>query len=138
MTLAALMSAVGVTKSKLADQRIVVYGAGTAGLGITKQLRDGLVAIDRLSREDANKRFFLLDRYGLVKESLGPPQIRENLREFVRSDAEWTGVPTNDKGEVRLWDVASGKASVLRHTARTYRFHRTCLYTHASCRWPAV
>ena len=28
------MSAVGVTKSKLIDQRIIIYGAGTAGVGI--------------------------------------------------------------------------------------------------------
>ncbi|KAI0701246.1 hypothetical protein C8T65DRAFT_656552 [Cerioporus squamosus] len=105
VTLAALMSAVGVTKTKLADQRVVVYGAGSAGLGITKQLRDGMSSIDRLSREDANKRFFLLDRFGLVKESLGPAKIRESLREFVRPDAEWRDVPTNDKGEIGLLEV---------------------------------
>ncbi|KAI0640250.1 hypothetical protein C8Q77DRAFT_121430 [Trametes polyzona] len=105
VTLAAMMSAVGVTKSKLSEQRYVVYGAGTAGLGITKQLRDGIMSIDRLSREEANKRFFLLDRYGLVKESLGPSRIRESLREFVRPDAEWEGVPTNEHGSVNLLNV---------------------------------
>ncbi|KAI0352278.1 hypothetical protein OH77DRAFT_1428825 [Trametes cingulata] len=105
VTLAAMMSAVGVTKSKLSEQRYVVYGAGTAGLGITKQLRDGIMSIDKLSREDANKRFFLVDRYGLVRESLGPSKIREALREYVRPDAEWDGVPTDDKGEIGLLDV---------------------------------
>ena len=105
VTLAALMSAVGVTKSKLSEQRIVVYGAGTAGLGITKQLRDGMGTIDSLSTADANKRFYLLDRYGLIKESLGPNKIRPALREFVRPDAEWADVPTNDQGEVGLLDV---------------------------------
>ncbi len=105
MTLAALMTAVGVTKSKLSEQRIVVYGAGTAGLGITKQLRDGMGATDGLSTEEANKRFYLLDRYGLIKESLGSDKVRPGLREFVRPDAEWADVPTNDKGEVGLLDV---------------------------------
>ena len=99
------MSAVGVTKSKLADQRIVVYGAGTAGLGITKQIRDGITAIDNLSVADANRRFYLLDRHGLVKESLGPEKIRPALREFVRPDAEWDGVPANAEGEVGLLEV---------------------------------
>ena len=99
------MSAVGVTKSKLADQRVVVYGAGTAGLGITKQIRDGITAIDGLTREEANKRFFLLDRHGLVKESLGAANIRADLQEYVRPDAEWAGVPTNAAGEVGLLDV---------------------------------
>jgi len=105
VTLAALMSAVGVTKSRLSDQRIVIYGAGTAGLGITRQLRDALVQIDNISEAEANKRFYLVDRYGLVKESLGPSKIREDLREFVRPDAEWEGVPTNDKKETELFDV---------------------------------
>ena len=99
------MSAVGVTKSKLSEQRIVVYGAGTAGLGITKQIRDGITTIDKLSKEEANKRFYLIDRHGLVKESLGPENIRADLREFARPDAEWEGVPTNAAGEVGLLDV---------------------------------
>lgn len=99
------MAAVGVTKTKLSEQRIVVYGAGTAGLGITRQLRDGIMAIDRLSEADANKKFFLLDRYGLVKQSLGPGKIRPDLREFVRPDAEWADARTNDRGEVGLLEV---------------------------------
>ncbi|OSD01203.1 hypothetical protein PYCCODRAFT_1436698 [Trametes coccinea BRFM310] len=106
VTLAAMMSAVGVTKSKLSEQRYVVYGAGTAGLGITKQLRDGIMSIDKLSRADANKRFYLLDRYGLIKESLGPAgKIRDAVREFVRPDAEWAGAHANDQGEVGLLEV---------------------------------
>ncbi|KAL1950974.1 hypothetical protein VTO73DRAFT_123 [Trametes versicolor] len=105
VTLAAMMAACGVTKTKLSEQRYLVYGAGTAGLGITKQLRDGIMSIDRLSREEANKRFFLLDRYGLVKESLGPSRIRDSLREYVRPDAEWADVPPNDKGEIGLLEV---------------------------------
>ena len=99
------MSAVGVTKSKLSDQRIVVYGAGTAGLGITRQLRDAMVQIDGLTEAEANKRFFLLDRYGLVKESLGPSKIRADLREYVRPDAEWEGARANERGEVELLSV---------------------------------
>lgn len=100
-----MMAAVGVTKTKLSEQRYVVYGAGTAGLGIARQLRDGIMSIDRISREEANKRFFLLDRYGLVKESLGPSRIRDSLREYVRPDAEWADVQPNDKGEIGLLEV---------------------------------
>ena len=99
------MSAVGVTKTKLADQRFVIFGAGSAGLGITRQLRDAIMMVDHLSEQEANKKFFLLDRYGLVKESLGEGRIRPDLREFVRPDEEWEGVPTNDRGEVGLLDV---------------------------------
>ncbi|CCL98054.1 uncharacterized protein FIBRA_00048 [Fibroporia radiculosa] len=105
VTLSALMSAVGVTKSRLLDQRILVYGAGTAGLGITKQLRDAIVQIDNVSEAEANKRFWLHDRYGLVKQSLGINKIRDALQEFVRPDDEWEGVPTNEKGEIGLFET---------------------------------
>ena len=44
------MSAVGVTRSTLADQRFVIFGAGSAGLGIARQLRDGIVALDGVDR----------------------------------------------------------------------------------------
>ena len=105
VTLACIMSAVGVTKSRLADQRFVIYGAGSAGLGIARQLRDGIVTIDNVPEEEANKKFYLLDKFGLIKESLGPEKIREALREFVRPDDEWASVATNGNGEVTLLEV---------------------------------
>ena len=99
------MSAVGVTRSTLADQRFVIFGAGSAGLGIARQLRDGMVAIDGVAQEAANAKFFLLDKYGLIKESLGPEKIRDGLQEFVRPDPEWAGVPANERGEIGLLEV---------------------------------
>ncbi|KAG1730701.1 uncharacterized protein EDB91DRAFT_1156655 [Suillus paluster] len=105
VTLAALMAAVGVTKSKLADQRYVIFGAGSAGLGITTQVRDAIMLADGVSREEANKKFYLVDRFGLIKQSLGPDKIRAALQEFVRPDEEWAGVLTNDAGEVELLEV---------------------------------
>ncbi|OAX39665.1 hypothetical protein K503DRAFT_689125 [Rhizopogon vinicolor AM-OR11-026] len=105
VTLAALMAAVGVIKSKMADQRYVIFGAGSAGLGIAKQVRDAIMLADDVSREDANKKFYLIDRFGLIKKSLGPSKIRPALQEFVRSDEEWADVPTNDAGEVELLEV---------------------------------
>jgi malate dehydrogenase (oxaloacetate-decarboxylating) len=99
------MAAVGVTKTRLSDQRYVVYGAGSAGLGITHQLRDAIVQMEGISVADANRKFYLLDRFGLIKQSLGPQKIRQNLCDFIQSDEEWKGVPTNDRGEVSLLEV---------------------------------
>ncbi|KAF4573561.1 NAD-dependent malic enzyme, mitochondrial [Pleurotus pulmonarius] len=99
VSLSCIMAAVGVTKSKLCDQRIVVYGAGSAGLGIAHQLRDAMVATDGVSPSDASRKFYLLDKYGLVKESLGPSRIRDSLYEsgFVSPDVEWETAMTNEK-----------------------------------------
>lgn len=94
------MAAVGVTKSKLKDQRFIVYGAGSAGLGIARQLRDAIVLMDQVTVEEANKQFYLIDKFGLIKKSLGVAKIRDDLNDFVRADEEW-----QQSGEVSLLDV---------------------------------
>lgn len=94
------MAAVGVTKSKLKDQRFIVYGAGSAGLGITRQLRDAIVLMDDVTVEEANKKFYLIDKFGLIKKSLGVAKIREDLNDFIRDDEEW-----QQSGQVSLLDV---------------------------------
>lgn len=107
------MSAVGVTKSKLVDQRIVIFGAGSAGLGIAHQLRDAIVQADGSSEEEANSKFWLLDRFGLVKKSLGSDRIREGTEPFARDDNNWAGssdfkaenVQVNEYGSFNLLDV---------------------------------
>jgi malate dehydrogenase (oxaloacetate-decarboxylating) len=104
VTLAAVMSAVGVTKSRLADQRFLIYGAGSAGLGIARQIRDGMVKIDNVSHSDATKAFYLMDRHGLVKESLGE-NLRSGQEEFARPDSDWEGAATDGNGEVGLLEV---------------------------------
>lgn len=96
------MAAVGVTKSKLSEQRIIVYGAGSAGLGIALQLRDAMVSIDGLSEEEANKNFWLIDRNGLITEALSQKgSVRQDLNAFVRSDEDWKS--TED--DIGLLDV---------------------------------
>ncbi|GJE89715.1 NAD-dependent malic enzyme [Phanerochaete sordida] len=105
VTLACVMAAVGVTKSKLSDQRIVVFGAGSAGLGITRQLRDGMVEIDGLSKDEANKRFYLVDKFGLIHERLEPSKVREAVREFVRPQGEWDDASLDGNGAVGLLET---------------------------------
>ncbi|KAJ7292975.1 hypothetical protein C8J57DRAFT_11999 [Mycena rebaudengoi] len=105
VTLACAMAAVGVTKSKLSEQRYIIYGAGSAGLGIARQLRDAIVSTDSVSKEEANKLFYLMDKHGLIKQSLGPAYIRDDLQDFVRPNAEWESVGKNDQGEIGLLEV---------------------------------
>lgn len=104
VTLAALMSAVGITKTKLSDQTIIVYGAGSAGLGIARQIRDAMVIIDKMSKEEATKRFYLVDKDGLVSHSLMAKTQHVGWQEFQQSD---------DHGTSLLDVVKSSKATVL-------------------------
>ena len=65
ITLAAAISAVRVCGTPLRNQRIVIFGAGTAGIGVADQIRGAMVR-EGLSREDATRRFWFVDRHGLL------------------------------------------------------------------------
>jgi malate dehydrogenase (oxaloacetate-decarboxylating) len=53
VTLAAIMAGLHVSKLKLADMRMVVFGSGTAGTGIADQVRDAIVADSGKTKEEA-------------------------------------------------------------------------------------
>src|SRR5450755_4573731 len=65
ITLAAAISAVRVCGTPLRNQRVVIFGAGTAGIGVADQIRDAMVR-EGLSREDAARRFWCVDEQGLL------------------------------------------------------------------------
>lgn len=68
VTLAALLVAVRRTGHSLVDQKIVILGAGTAGVGIADQI---VFALEKqgLSKRDARKRIWLVDKAGLLTKS---------------------------------------------------------------------
>ena len=70
ITLAAVVSAARVCGSPMRNQRVVILGAGTAGIGIADQLRDAMIR-EGLSREDALARFWLADADGLLTSDMG-------------------------------------------------------------------
>lgn len=58
MTLAAIMAGLHVTKQKMSDMRMVVFGAGTAGCGIADQVRDAIAAEGNISKDEAAKQLW--------------------------------------------------------------------------------
>jgi malate dehydrogenase (oxaloacetate-decarboxylating) len=67
VVLAAAFSAVRAAGQRMRDQRVVIHGAGTAGLGIADMLRDVMVS-EGLSLEEAGRRFYALGRNGLLTD----------------------------------------------------------------------
>ncbi len=68
---AAVLAACRGLGQRLADQRIVIFGAGTAGCGIA----DGLLRLlqaEGLSAEQARRRIWAIDRPGLLLEGMVP------------------------------------------------------------------
>jgi malate dehydrogenase (oxaloacetate-decarboxylating) len=54
------MAGLHVSKLKLEDMRMVVFGSGTAGTGIADQVRDAIAADSGKSKEEAAKQIWYL------------------------------------------------------------------------------
>jgi malate dehydrogenase (oxaloacetate-decarboxylating) len=75
VVMAALYSAEKVTGIAMGAQQVVVFGAGTAGLGIADQIRDAMVT-EGVTVEQANARIWPIDRLGLLFDDM------DDLRDF--------------------------------------------------------
>jgi malate dehydrogenase (oxaloacetate-decarboxylating) len=64
-----ILSAINVTGVPLAEQRIAVLGAGSAGTGICALLLRAMVEAG-VAERDARSRFYLVDRGGLLTEDM--------------------------------------------------------------------
>lgn len=58
ITLAAIMSGLHVSNVKLADMRTIIFGSGTAGIGIADQVRDAIEIEAEKSKEEASEQIW--------------------------------------------------------------------------------
>jgi len=86
ITLAAAISAMRVCGEPLRNQRVVIFGAGTAGIGIADQIRNAMVA-EGLSPVEAARRFWCVDRQGLLTDDMGGV-LRDDQALYARSSAD--------------------------------------------------
>jgi malate dehydrogenase (oxaloacetate-decarboxylating) len=87
VNLAAVLAAVRATRMPLREHRVVIFGSGTAGIGVADQLREAMVT-DGLSDAEAARRIWCLDRYGLLTD--GVPGMSDAQHRYARpvSDVE--------------------------------------------------
>jgi malate dehydrogenase (oxaloacetate-decarboxylating) len=110
ITAVTVISAINITGVPLEQQKIVVVGFGSAGIGITNLLAQFME--DRgLSPEEARSRFYGVDRYGLVTEDM--KDLRPEQRAYARKNQEVQGWAQSN-GEIGLLDVVrQAKPTVL-------------------------
>jgi malate dehydrogenase (oxaloacetate-decarboxylating) len=108
---ATLMAAVTVTGVALTEQRIALLGAGSAGCGIAALLLRAMIE-QGLSEQEARRRFFAVDRYGLLVD--GMAGITPAQQPFVQSKAAVDGWTLKKPDEISLFDVvANAKPTAL-------------------------
>ncbi|KAK6340149.1 NAD-dependent malic enzyme, mitochondrial [Orbilia blumenaviensis] len=91
VTLAAIMSAIWVSKVELKDIRMLVYGAGSAGTGIADQVRDAIIEIGGVDKQDAMKNIWLVDKPGILTLSLSDT-LTNGQKPYARPSEEFSDI----------------------------------------------
>ena len=97
-----LLSAVTVTGIPLSEQRVVFFGFGGAGLGIA-QLIYSVMRDAGLGEQEAYRRFYAVDRYGLLVE--GAEGVRPEQAPFARPKSDLAGWQLSNPQEIGLLEV---------------------------------
>jgi malate dehydrogenase (oxaloacetate-decarboxylating) len=85
ITLAAAISAGRVCGTALRNQRVVIFGVGTAGVGVADQIRDEMVR-EGATQEEATAQFWCVDRAGLL--TTGMSELHDFQLNFARHASE--------------------------------------------------
>ncbi|KAK2754731.1 NAD-dependent malic enzyme, mitochondrial [Arachnomyces sp. PD_36] len=90
VTLAATMVGLRISEIEFADMRLVVFGSGSAGIGIADQVRDAIAAETGKSKEQAALQIWCLDKPGLLLKSHGK-DLTPGQERYARDATEWEG-----------------------------------------------
>jgi malate dehydrogenase (oxaloacetate-decarboxylating) len=87
IVMAAVFSGLKVTGQRFAEQRLLVYGAGTAGTGMADQVHAAMVR-DGVSPDQAARQVWLVDINGLVTDDMA--DLPDYQQPYARPAAEVT------------------------------------------------
>lgn len=113
VVLAATLAAVNVTGVDLDDHRIVVFGAGTAGIGIADLIRDTMLRTGaEETEEEAYARFWAIGVQGLYVE--GDETLHEFQKPYARKPSDVEGWELKQPDRISLIDVVrNAKPTIL-------------------------
>src|SRR5258706_8244746 len=102
VALGAILGAVKVTGKSLKDQQIVMFGAGSAGIGVADGLREAMKG-EGLSEQEARSHFWVIDRDGLLHS--GRKDLTPEQSVYAQPEDRVSGWPRTSNGHIGLADV---------------------------------
>jgi malate dehydrogenase (oxaloacetate-decarboxylating) len=105
VVLAAALGAVRAAGTRMRDQRVVIHGAGTAGIGIADALRQMMIE-DGLSPDEATGRFYALGSKGLLTSDY-PGTLRDFQVPYARRATEVSSWRRDQDGRIGLAEVVT-------------------------------
>jgi len=105
VVLAAALGAVRAAGTRMRDQRVVIHGAGTAGIGIADVLRQVMIA-EGLSPAEATRSFYALGSKGLITGDY-PGTVRDFQAPYARPAGEVSGWARDGEGRIGLAEVVA-------------------------------
>lgn len=138
VTLAGLLSACRAKGELLKDQRIVVVGAGSSGLGVAQQIMDGMV-LQGATEAEARSRFYVCSSVGLLGKTGGPYGDKNHARGLQEDRVPWVRPDLPDCLPL-LETVKQSKATVLLGLSTTAKlFTKEVIQEcHKSCAQPII
>ncbi len=104
VTLAGLLAAVKVNGERLSDQRLVMFGAGSAAIGIADQIVAAMIS-EGCSEQEAKSKLWLIDVGGLIHT--GRSDIEELSRPFAQPQEKIAGWQVAERDHLTLADVVN-------------------------------
>jgi malate dehydrogenase (oxaloacetate-decarboxylating) len=104
IVLAAALAGMRVAGSRPSEQRVVIFGAGTAGIGIADQLRTVMID-DGVEAEVANRRFWCVDRQGLLVDDM--TDLRDFQQPYARPRVDVADWANDGAGSIGLAEVVA-------------------------------
>lgn len=89
VTLGGIFGSLDISGEKLTDQVYLCYGGGTAGAGIASRVLREMVS-EGLSEEEAYKRFFMVDKQGLLFDDMD--DLTPEQKPFAKKRADFSNV----------------------------------------------
>ena len=113
VTLGGIFGSLAISGEKLTDQVYLCFGGGTAGAGIASRVHREMVNLG-LSEEEAYKRFFMVDKQGLLFDDM--TDLTNEQKPFAKKRSDF---PNADKLTDLLEVVKTVRPTILVGTSTT-------------------